>query len=169
MKRVIIALIVVAVSGAVAYFVWSRPAAYSIAWAETVTVYEGRPHQNMEYDLFKAERESKPSITLHDFSFYAEALTIDSADVAELRRIIADAASYKKYRGPKKCGGFHPDYAVAWDEFTVLICFGCGEIKILGPGGESIFDMRNPGELKQVLKKYQRNRPPEHFSMRTAE
>jgi hypothetical protein len=67
--------------------------------------------------------------------------------------------------GEKRCGGFHPDYAVVATcddgEYTVLICFGCHEILIIGPRSSLRCDMA--GEtykpIESLLKAYQLNRP----------
>jgi hypothetical protein len=67
--------------------------------------------------------------------------------------------------GEKKCGGFHPDYAVEWsvgrDRYRALICFGCEEVKLFGPALESRNDLDRTAykRLEELLKPYQKNRP----------
>ena len=63
----------------------------------------------------------------------------------------------------KGCGGFHPDYAVeravGGQVYRCLVCFGCGEVKVFGPGGELHRDVVNPIPLKRLLVPYWKNRP----------
>ncbi len=72
------------------------------------------------------------------------------------------SATYKEFSGEKKCGGFHPDFAVEWQigtaKYQALICFGCGEVKLFGPGYESRYDFHSE-TIEKILKKYNKNRP----------
>lgn len=66
---------------------------------------------------------------------------------------------------PKKCEGFHPDYCLVWTNgpatYHLLLCFGCHEMKLHGPGQELLVDIRQRAfeEFKIILMKYRDQRP----------
>jgi hypothetical protein len=84
-----------------------------------------------------------------------------------LTQVLSDAESLQRFGGEKKCGGFHPDYAIEWvrgaDRYQAQICFGCGEAKLFGPGIDSRHTLSAGAatQLKDVLATYRRNRPAE--------
>ena len=45
----------------------------------------------------------------------------------------------------KKCGGFHADFVIEWyrgqERYQAFICFGCCELKLLGPGINVLYDL----------------------------
>ena len=137
----------------------------SIRQAARITLYEGLPHPMYEEAVLVAEKKAKPTVDSHGFPFYRETLDLKGADEAELRKLLGDARTYTPYGGEKKCGGFHPDYAVGWSiagkEYISLICFGCGEIRAYGPGGAAEFDLDGEARnrLKHLLTPYVKNRP----------
>jgi len=136
----------------------------TIRQAEMPTLYEGLPHPFHEAALLAAEK-AKPTIDLHGFPFYRQSLALKSGDGEKLKAILEDADSYDPFLGEKKCGGFHPDFAVGWvvggKQQVCLICFGCTEFKLYGPNGETRYDIASPvvDELKRMLASYRRNRP----------
>ena len=140
--------------------------AQSIRQAAKLTLYEGLPHQMYEEAVLLAEKKAKPTIESHGFPFYREPLVLKGDDEQELVKLLGDTRTYTPYLGEKKCGGFHPDYAVAWsvagEEYIDLICFGCGEIRAYGPGKEAEFDIARDARerMKAILTAYVKNRPP---------
>jgi hypothetical protein len=168
MKRVtvIIVLSLIALTG-VWYAVVAKPRHFSTAMAANasqITIWEGLPNGGSgEAELLKSELEKKTTFRIQRYPFYTEPLTFEPADVSELKRLLAEPATYPK-RGPAKaCGGFHPDYAVSWETdrgtLSVLFCFGCREIKVIGTNIDDYFDMGTENRLSNVLKKYRKNRP----------
>jgi hypothetical protein len=133
---------------------------------DKIVLYEGLPHQGYEAKRFD-EESKKPTIAKGGFFFYKEPLALQEADAKALGRTLANPDTFSPFRGEKKCGGFHPDYAVVvsskGEEFTYLICFGCGEAKIYRPDRSQTrydlgHDSANPS-LSAILKPYQKNRP----------
>jgi hypothetical protein len=65
--------------------------------------------------------------------FYTPA--VPAKDPEGLKKLLGDPKSTMLYQGPKLCGGFHPDYAVAWESFGktfhALVCYGCREVCFL--------------------------------------
>ena len=148
----------------------SGPAAHlneglTIRFAESVTLYEGLPHQNDERELFASEKKTKSTLELHGFPFYIETLTLKPKHIDHLKAILGDSQSYRPPLLDKKCGGFHPDFAVGWTvagkEYFCLVCFGCYELRLYGPKAEQEYDMTNASayQLKSVLASYRQNRP----------
>jgi hypothetical protein len=138
----------------------------TIRQGEGITFYEGLPHQMYEPDALEAEKRAKPTIELHGFPFYRQTLALKPGDEEKVKAALGDAQSYETYSGDKKCGGFHPDYAVVWSvkgsTYACLICFGCGEFKMYGPSGEAYYDIATAAKerLKAILASYRQNRPP---------
>src|SRR6516165_3185263 len=80
--------------------------------ANKVVLYEGLPHQFFDKDLLEQELKNKKTVKVHDYPFYAETLALKDEDAKRLTELFCAADSFAKFRGPKRCGGFHPDYCV---------------------------------------------------------
>ena len=138
----------------------------TIRQAQRLTLYEGLPHQMYESAALVAERKAKPTVELHGFPFYRETLELKEGDDENLKALLEDPRTFESFSDEKKCGGFHPDYAVEWSVagqlHTCLICFGCGEVKMYGPTGETRYDIpQDPRKrLEALLEPYRKNRPP---------
>lgn len=166
-KRVWLAIVFV-LAGLGLFFSWPSgpPEGLTIRQAETLTLYEGLPHQNDERELFASEKKTKSTIELHGFPFYSETLTLKPGDVDNLKATLGDSQSYRPPLLDKKCGGFHPDFAVGWTvadtQYICLVCFGCYELRLYGARAEQEYDMTSASayQLKSVLTSYRQNRPP---------
>lgn len=107
---------------------------------------------------------TKKSQERHGFYFYTETLPLKPDDAKQLKDILSDERSFKPFFGPKKCGGYHPDYSVVWPVgetvLEVQICFGCHEVKIYGPDQSLYCDIAGDtlSRLKDILKPYRKNR-----------
>jgi len=95
--------------------------------ADSVVVLEGLPHHSYERELLEEERRSKKVQELNGYPFYEEPLTLTENDAQRLSKILGSWTTYKPFKSPAACGGFHPDYAVEWhvgsDCYRILICF----------------------------------------------
>jgi hypothetical protein len=135
----------------------------TVSRAEKLTLYEGLPHPGYEPKVVESERKTKETFDLHGYAFYREPLALTPVDAGKLKVILGDPARFAPFAGEKKCGGFHPDYAVEWavdgQVYQCLFCFGCGEVKMYGPLGETRFDLADAKSLRGVLMPYQKNRP----------
>jgi hypothetical protein len=146
-------------------FAHLAPLAMAIAKADKVVLFEGLPHQSEEKDLLEQELKSKKTVTLHNFPFYAEPLSLKANDGTALIALAANRKSFQEWGGPKLCGGFHPDYLIEFtagkDTYRMLVCFGCHEVKLFGPKSEVYVDMSDDGlhGLEKLLKPYRKNRP----------
>jgi hypothetical protein len=111
------------------------------------------------------ERRSKPVQELHGYPFYQEPMPLTREGAKTLSEVLAESATYEPFSGEKLCGGFHPDYAVEWhvgaDRYRALLCFGCHEVKLFGPGVESRNDLDEASyqKLWMLLMAYRKNRP----------
>ena len=137
----------------------------SVMKAGTIRVLEGLPHQNYYHDIFEEERKTKPNLELGGFHFYEGTLELSPGDVKKVVEILHRTSTYEPYLGEKKCGGYHPDFAVSWTldhvQYHALLCFGCGEVKLLGPSGERHYDLERDSarELENILRNYHKNAP----------
>lgn len=142
------------------------PEARTLAKADHLVLYEGLPHPMYETVALAREKREKPTVDLHGFPFYREPLELKPGDGERLRALLGDPATFSPYSGEKKCGGFHPDYAVEWSAgdkvYRALICFGCFEARIHGPGGEKTYDVGREVQdrFRAMLHPYRKNRPP---------
>jgi hypothetical protein len=143
----------------------SEPFAKAVRGAKSVVLHEGLPHQMEEKDSMEEERRTKAVQGIHGYVFYKATLELSDADANRLTDILSDPSTFKPFSGEKKCGGFHPDYAVEWHDgerhFWALLCFGCSEVQLFGPGIESRHDLDSNAnsKLKELLKNRQKNRP----------
>jgi len=141
------------------------PISEAIRRASSLTLFEGLPHQEREPDQLKNELATKKTVRIHDYPFYEQPLALAPEDLEPLRRLSAAAETYSSYAGPKRCGGYHPDYGLAWKDgdstYHLLICFGCQEMKLFGPKQELLADIRSDSfkQFESILKKYRAQRP----------
>jgi hypothetical protein len=145
----------------------SNPQAFTdaVRGAQTLVLHEGLPHQMFERDLVEEERRTKAVQDFHGYAFYEATLDLSEEDANRLTQILSDPSTFKPFSGEKKCGGFHPDYAVEWQDgdrrYWALLCFGCHEVKLFGPGIESRNDLEANAysKLQVLLKNHRKNRP----------
>jgi hypothetical protein len=128
-------------------------------------LYEGLPHQTFERELLARELRSQKTVRHHGYPFYQEPLPLSATDAREVTRVFADPASFHAWGGPKTCGGFHPDYCMEWhaggEVYQSLICFGCREVKVFGPGAQLYLDIDTTAKprLEAILRSYRKHRP----------
>lgn len=124
--------------------------------------YEGLPHQMWEQELLAKELKEKETITFNDFPFYKKPLSLESVDKNGIITYLKNKSNYGTFT-PKKCGGFHPDYAIVWNDgdqqYTSLICFGCNDIFLYENKVLTKYSMTNMNILEGFLKKYRVQRP----------
>jgi hypothetical protein len=133
--------------------------------AQTVSVYEGLPHQMFESDSYLSEMKRTDVVRIETFPFYGAPLNVSPLEKSKLTEIVLGGDAHIRYRGPKHCGGYHPDYALIWDDTGqksgAMICFGCQEVIYFTPQGRRIEELGDSAneKLKAVLSKYRVNRP----------
>lgn len=115
------------------------PAAFKfIEGAEKVTVFEGLPHQNQEMELYEQERTRVDETTISGFSFYPQPQDLKEKDLTAMRELMTDGNGLRPFLHLKRCGGFHPDYAIRFtkgeEHCDLLLCFGCGDARIFHNG-----------------------------------
>lgn len=151
----------------------SKPAAITdvkdlqeaLTTADKVEVYEGLPHQMFDADLLKKELKRKDIIKIGEYPFYSPAKT--AMNSSDLRAVLSSSKSILPFSGEKLCGGFHPDYCVAWTRENqishALICFGCHEIYFLSNDKSYRYDLTNEAceNLMKLLSPYGEKRPPQ--------
>jgi hypothetical protein len=141
----------------------------AIADVEELRLHEGLPHQRFERELLASERRSKAVRELDGYSFYEEPLSLSREEAAQLTGLLSDRKTFEPFSGEKLCGGFHPDYAIEWQNgsssYRALLCFGCYEAKLFGPAIEVRHDLSTLAghDLKALLAKHHKNRPPSRF------
>jgi hypothetical protein len=133
--------------------------------AQTVSVYEGLPHRMFESDIYLRELKREDVIRIETFPFYGESLSVSPTEQSTLTQIVLGDDAHIPYRGPKMCGGYHPDYVLIWDaaghKSGAMVCFGCHEVIYFTPQGRLIEELGDAayGKLKAVLSRYRVNRP----------
>ena len=131
---------------------------------DPVVLHEGLPHQMFEPQSLAQELATKETVKWGGFPFYAPRIDPSAPDARRLRDLLSADSSFKPYSGPKKCGGFHPDWLVeagTGDGATrALLCFGCSEVKFLG-ARMGHFDIVESAKEQFVatLSPYRKNRP----------
>ena len=137
----------------------------ALAKVNSFQLYQGLPHPMWEAELFAKEKASAKQVELHAFPFYDKPFELTGPDSEALRKLVTAPDTYRTYAGLKRCGGFHPDYAMVWKDgdaaYEVLVCFGCKEAKLYGPKTELLVDIAEEAipKLQALLRKPQRTRP----------
>jgi hypothetical protein len=132
--------------------------------ASSAKVYEGLPHNYWEPEQYASERKSKPTIIIEDFAFYEPPISATPASLTQLHDLLTSKSSFKPFRGPKACGGFHPDWCVTWIDdphsYTIFLCFGCGDMEAFKDGKRIVFcEMADKSQFESLLKPLHVNRP----------
>jgi hypothetical protein len=141
------------------------PISKGIADATSLTLFEGLPHQVWDMDQYQNELATKKTVRLHEYPFYERTLAVGKSDQEGLRRLSASAESYSSFSGEKSCGGYHPDFCLAWTDagsrYELLICFGCQEMKLYGPTQSLRLDIRPDAakSFRAILSQYRGQRP----------
>ena len=103
--------------------------------AETITVFEGLPHQTWEPESLKKELGKTEEILIGDFPFYPTPAALEKSDHPALLKLLSVPEGLRPFIYFKMCGGFHPDYAIRFTKegthCHLLLCFGCGDAGIL--------------------------------------
>lgn len=168
-NRIWLVAVLLTISGYVGWRIANARAgrgfADEIGHANALALYEGLPHQMFERLALELEQKTKPTVRFHDYPFYADPILPAPEDAKALRDLLGRHATFEPFAGEKRCGGFHPDWAV---EFTAnsrrhiaLLCFGCGEAKVNTLGGTSRYDLEDGAkkQLEDLLSRYRKNRP----------
>lgn len=131
--------------------------------AGSLALLEGLPHPAWETKLFERELQRGDIVRIAGWPFYAEPLPVTRATSVALELLALDPASFAPKRGEGLCGGFHPDFAIVWEEERnssyLLLCFGCSEALMLDRRVRCRVDVKVPHKFAPELEGYQRNRP----------
>ncbi|GAA5495978.1 hypothetical protein Rhal01_02159 [Rubritalea halochordaticola] len=138
-----------------------------------ITLHEGLPHQLWDKELLAAELKKQKHEMRQGFAFYvpAQSSNIVPEDRKQLLAILADPESYEPYSGPKRCGGYHPDFSVEFQSgkhlVEIQLCFGCHESKLFLDGKFKLHtDLkgRTMTKLEPLLRRYHQENPrKEHY------
>ncbi|MHB1558015.1 MAG: hypothetical protein ACYC61_11170, partial [Isosphaeraceae bacterium] len=77
----------------------------SVPRSGEVALYEGLPSEFWEPQLRETEATRKKTLGLHGYLFYDERLSPEESVRKQLTTLFADARSFQRYRGTKRCGG----------------------------------------------------------------
>ncbi len=120
--------------------------------SENRVLYEGVSRSQLK-ELDDQTLADMPCLKLSGNWFYEEPLQPSAERQALLLAICLDPQSYRPYRGGKFCGGFHADLAIEaspsgardyLERVYLLVCFGCGEARLIDDGTELTFDLSEP-------------------------
>ena len=114
-----------------------------------VSVFEGLPRAT-DKELAKLRKDHE-TIVFDGWPFYATPLRPNQSQIENLRSALTAYRDFRHHpkntNGGKGCGGFHPDFYLRWgsknQEYHVLICLGCNELKFVSPTAQTIFDFDN--------------------------
>ena len=142
-------LLLPALGGCTSVGVYTR----TVQAATELVVHRGLPRADGVAPATATPPAANDTITLQGYAFEGAAITISPPDVERLRVVLGARSSYASFTENKKCGGFHPDYALQWSDderrYLTLICFGCDEFKLFGPEVAERYDMA-PGVSAQL-------------------
>jgi hypothetical protein len=135
----------------------------SLNKANHIFIYEGLPHQLFESDALKEEKKREDTTMLGGFPFYTPRIEVNGELIGILKKIVAESQNYAEFTGEKRCGGFHPDYALSWTDGTkdyiILFCFGCVETVVVDVRKSYRYNFKRMAELKAQLGQFRSKRP----------
>lgn len=129
---------------------------------------EGLPNENTEAKLYRAEKKANQTVKRAGFLFYPTEIIPSPAEEQALVAALSQPGAVAEFSGAMKmCGGFHPDFAILWNDaagasYEAQICFGCEEIKLFGPQNELYADLAPTtySALREVLRYLGKNAVP---------
>ena len=142
-----------------------RPFASQIRNAKSFRLFEGLPHQFSEAVMLRSELASKDTFRIWEFDFYSAPVPTSPSDLQVLTRLASSSDTYVTFGGPKLCGGFHPDFALTWNDGTkrtsLLLCLGCSEMLFINDDRKFLVTIRHEfwEQFRDILDKYHPNRP----------
>ncbi len=137
----------------------------SIRQVNSIFIYEGLPHQNQEGSLLKEELKRNKTVKIGEYPFYTPKSLAYKEDTGIIRNALSSTKSFAVYTRGKRCGGFHPDYAIEWHShnktYQALLCYGCHEFILIEGTSSYKYDMAGKifSDLPTILKKYDSKRP----------
>jgi hypothetical protein len=137
-----------------------------LADTDSLEIFEGLPHHMFESARATTEKKTKKVFQVSGDWFYEKILLVSTSDKDWLDEIFRKFPPHIPFRGEKLCGGFHADYLLEWQTHDtpavrILICFGCGEMKVVAKEVTFRTDLTSDGykRLAEVLQKYRQERP----------
>ena len=134
-----------------------------VAPGNRLVLWEGVPRYG-DAAFLEQERRQRKTVSVKGELFFADSQVV-SPDLAEKLRTAVFAATRVARGGMKFCGGFHADFLLKWEHATgetqALLCFGCNEVKIYGPGGSLYGDLakEHVATLRGLLHPFGKERP----------
>ena len=138
----------------------------SLKKTDDLFVYEGLPHPLREFASFEKEKKREDVRQIDGHWFYDAKVKASGETRDRLMNLLFDESGFSVPNPnvpPKDCGPFHPDYAVAWkseeEENYLMICYTCGEAKLIREGKTTTYDLGVYKDWQKVLSEFQSNRP----------
>lgn len=126
-----------------------------------VEIFEGLPHPSFERPAFASESRRADTFVNHDFRFYKPAMILPGTARGRLLNQAHHTSTYLPWRGPRYCGGFHPDVLLRYTTETgpvdLHLCFGCGEARFFDGSAMIRMDI-NESVLDGLEKLYRTHR-----------
>lgn len=146
-----------------------RSVSFRTGEGRVLLLFEGLPHQAWERAAFARERAREDVIELAGWPFYRDPMPLSDETADVLTSMASAAGSFRTFGGEKRCGGYHPDFALAWvgptERAMALLCFGCNEALLVDGGDPVRADLH--ADFSGVLRSYRVNRPvPDSASAR---
>lgn len=100
------------------------------------------------------------------FRFYADPVTASDGVVKNIVDALSSKDSFRRFRGFKSCGGFHPDWCLVWNDGqkwnAAMFCLGCGDLQVFSGDKLVLYcDIQAEEQFKQLLTPLRTNRPIE--------
>jgi hypothetical protein len=118
-----------------------------------IAYFRGLPHYYSSADDFNKAVWNNDYFSVAGYPFYLRKMAAKNNKPENVIKMVTDIKSYRRYGGPKLCGGYHADLAVrithkngiSW----LLLCFGCEEVIIVNESGVSYIM-----EMKKIVYDY---------------
>ena len=130
-----------------------------------VEVFEGLPHPKWERQALATESRRPDTFENHDFRFYRPAMPLPQEARGRLLHRILSTSTYQPWRGPKSCGGFHPDLLLRFTTrngpVELHLCFRCAEAMFFEGSSFILVDMDEDisDSLQQIQQTHRDKRP----------
>ena len=138
----------------------------SLKKTDDLFVYEGLPHPLREFASFEKEKKREDVTQIAGQWFYDAKFKATGDARDRLMNLLFEESGFSVPNPnvpPKDCGSFHPDYAIAWksdgEENYLMICYTCGEAKLIREGKTTTYDLGVYKDWQKVLSEFQSNRP----------
>lgn len=110
-----------------------------------IKFHAGLPHNFFDKSSFIRAVWLSRTKNFHGYRFFSKKWLPSGEFTDVVAQVLTDPKSFRAYRGPKLCGGYHADFLAQFEtsqgKHTFLVCLGCHEVIVVSSRGSKIVEL----------------------------